>query len=298
MASVRACYMTGCGSSNIMGEYFFDIKSSGTMTHSYIQSFGMGKDSEYKAFDTYIKTLKGELAPLIMLLDTYNTLESGIVNAIDAFKNNGIDDSYKGIYGIRIDSGNLLELSKKCRKILKENGFNNAKIILTGGLDEEKIKWLMENKAEVDIFGVGDAISIPKKIFTTVYKMSKSDEQDVMKISDEEQKTSYPGDKNLYRKYGNNRITDIITLSGEREEEELQKDPLVRRLTMDFIVNGKKLEKNVKLLELEESRKYYEKNIEKFSAYSTENFILNKDFSSVDVCPSKELEKLVSKLKK
>ena len=230
------------------------------MTHAYIQGFGMEKESEYKAFDVYIKTFKEEKKPLIMLIDTYDTLKRGIVNAIAAFEANGIDDSYEGIYGIRIDSGNLEKLSKKCRELLLERGFYKAKIILTSGLDERKIKKLLENNAEADIFGVGDAISLPEKILSTVYKMSHIDGKDVMKVSNDEGKMSYPGNKNVYRLYEAGNVTDVVTLTEGGEEIGLKCGGNAKKLTVDYIIDGKICEDNVKLLNLEESKKYYESN--------------------------------------
>ena len=257
MSMTKACYMTGCIShSNLMGEYFYNLKSTGTMTHGFIQSFGMDKDSEYRAFDQFIKTYSHKKYPLVMLVDTYDTMKSGITAAIRAFKDNGINDGYEGMYGIRIDSGNLEELSKKCRKILNENGFFKAKIILTGGLDEKRIKELIENGAEVDVFGVGDAIALPEKEISTVYKMSKIGETDVMKISDEEEKTSLPGSKVLYRIYENDDFTDVVML-----EKEMPKGKNVKKLTVDYIKNGEKIEENNRLLGLEEAKKYYEDNL-------------------------------------
>ena len=191
-----------------------------------------------------------------MLVDTYDTMKSGITAAIKAFRDNGINDGYEGMYGIRIDSGNLEELSKKCRKILNENGFFKAKIILTGGLDEKRIKELIENGAEVDIFGVGDAIALPEKEISTVYKMSKIGETDVMKISDEEEKTSLPGSKVLYRIYENDDFTDVVML-----EKETPEGKNVKKLTVDYIKNGEKIEENYRLLGLEEAKKYYEDNL-------------------------------------
>lgn len=260
MSITRASYMTGCGSSNIIGEYFYNLRSTGTMTHAYIQGFGMEKESEYKAFDVYIKTFKEEKKPLIMLIDTYDTLKRGIVNAIAAFEANGIDDSYEGVYGIRIDSGNLEKLSKKCRELLLERGFYKAKIILTSGLDERKIKKLLENNAEADIFGVGDAISLPEKILSTVYKMSHIDGKDVMKVSNDEGKMSYPGNKNVYRLYEAGNVTDVVTLTEGGEEIGLKCGGNAKKLTVDYIIDGKICEDNVKLLNLEESKKYYESN--------------------------------------
>ncbi len=264
MSVVKAAYITGCSSSSLMGEYYYSLESMGTMTHSYIQSFGMGRKAEYKAFDVYIKTFRKKGKPLIMLVDTYDTLKSGILNAIEAFKNNSINDTYEGSYGIRIDSGNLYELSKECRKILKKNGFHEAKIILTGGLTEEKIRKMVKNGVEADVFGVGDFISVPEKILTAVYKMSRIDEEDVMKISNGKEKMSYPGNKNLYRMYEEEGITDIVTIQGEDREKELEGLSYVEKLTRDFIVDGKRKEENCKLLSLEETKKYYERNMSYF----------------------------------
>lgn len=286
MAMTKAAYIAGCIShSNIMGEYFQNLKSTGTMTHGFIQSFGMEKNSEYKAFDMFIKKYKNEKQPLIMLVDTYNTLKSGILNAVNAFKNNNINDEYKGTYGIRIDSGNLEELSKKCRRILNENGFYNAKIILTGSLNEKKIRKLIENGAEVDTFGVGDSIALPEKEISTVYKMSVINGNDVMKISDDKQKMSLPGDKKIYRVHGNNDFSDIIMLEKEqykgketgqkflinednilereqyKREEQSKKGNNIRKLTVDYIIDGEKNEENCRLLELGETKKYYDSNL-------------------------------------
>ncbi|BBM35584.1 nicotinate phosphoribosyltransferase [Pseudoleptotrichia goodfellowii] len=262
MAMTKASYIAGCIShSNIMGEYFYDLKSTGTMTHGYVQSFGTEKDSEYRAFDTFIKTCKDEKLPLIMLTDTYSVLKSGIHSAIRAFRDNNINDDYEGIYGIRIDSGNLLNLSKKCREILDDEGFRKAKIILTGGIDEGKIRRLMKQGVQADMFGVGDAIALPKKEISTVYKMSRIEQTDVMKISDDKGKMSYPGDKEIYRTYKNNNFFDVVTLKDEKEEMEILKKEKYRKLTLDFIIDGEKIEENIELLGLTETKRYYENNV-------------------------------------
>ena len=104
----------------------FDYGSTGTMAHSYVTSFGCSVNGEFEAFDTYIKTHKGE--PLILLIDTYDTLKCGILNAMRAYRENGIDNSYGNVYGIRLDSGDLAYLSAECRKTLDENGFTDCKI--------------------------------------------------------------------------------------------------------------------------------------------------------------------------
>ena len=240
-----------------MGEYLYDLKSVGTMTHGFIQSFGMEKDAEYKAFDMFIKTYRDKKQALVMLIDTYDTLNSGIDSAVKAFKANKINDGYEGSYGIRIDSGNLEDLSQKCRKILDKNGFYKAKIILTSGLDEEKIETLIKNKAKVDTFGVGDAIALPKKEISTVYKMAKINENAVMKISDESSKTSLPENKDLYRVYENNDFYDVVAL----EDEKLENTGNIKKLTIDYISEGEKLLENYELLDLKKAKEYYDSNL-------------------------------------
>ena len=258
MTMTKASYVAGCIShSNLAAEYLYDLKSTGTMTHGFIQTFGMGESAEYKAFDAFIKMYRNKNQALIMLIDTYDTLESGIISAVKAFKDNGIDDKYEGMYGIRIDSGNLEKLSKECRKILDKNGFYKAKIVLTSGLDDKKIGNLIKNQAEVDVFGVGDAIALPEREISTVYKMSKINENDVMKISDESGKTSLPGNKDLYRVYENQDFYDVVAL----EEEKLGNTENIQKITINYVENGKKIEKNYELLDLKKAKEYYDSNL-------------------------------------
>ena len=258
MTMTKASYVAGCIShSNLAAEYFYDLKSTGTMTHGFIQTFGMGESAEYKAFDAFIKMYRNKNQALIMLIDTYDTLESGIISAVKAFKDNGIDDEYEGMYGIRIDSGNLEKLSKECRKILDKNGLYKAKIVLTSGLDDKKIANLIKNQAEVDVFGVGDAIALPEREISTVYKMSKIGENNVMKISDESGKTSLPGNKELYRVYENQDFYDVVAL----EEEKLGNIENIQKITINYIENGKKIEKNYELLDLKKAKEYYDSNL-------------------------------------
>ena len=258
MTMTKASYVAGCIShSNLAAEYLYDLKSTGTMTHGFIQTFGMGESAEYKAFDAFIKMYRNKNQALIMLIDTYDTLESGIISAVKAFKDNGIDDEYEGMYGIRIDSGNLEKLSKECRKILDKNGLYKAKIVLTSGLDDKKIVNLIKNQAEVDVFGVGDAIALPEREISTVYKMAKINENNVMKISDESGKTSLPGNKDLYRVYENQDFYDVVAL----EEEKLGNTENIQKITINYIENGKKTEKNYELLDLKKAKEYYESNL-------------------------------------
>ena len=104
------------------------------MAHSFVTAYGSTVEGEYNAFCDYIRTHRGE--NIILLIDTYDTLKCGIKNAIRAFRDNGIDDSYSKGYGIRLDSGDLAYLSQEVRNILDEHGMKGCKIFATNGLDE------------------------------------------------------------------------------------------------------------------------------------------------------------------
>ena len=289
MTMTKASYVAGCIShSNLAAEYLYDLKSTGTMTHGFIQTFGMGESAEYKAFDAFIKMYRNKNQALIMLIDTYDTLESGIISAVRAFKDNGIDDEYEGMYGIRIDSGNLEKLSKECRKILDKSGLYKAKIVLTSGLDEKKIETLIKNNAKVDIFGVGDAIALPEREISTVYKMSKINENDVMKISDESGKISLPGNKELYRIYESEDFYDVVAL----EEEKVENEKNIKKITINYIVNGKKIDKNYELLELKKAKEYYDNNLIYLKKIYNENLKMRR------VKLSEKLDKLKDNLLK
>ena len=196
----KAAIIAGCAStSNILTGTTTGYGSTGTMAHSYVTSFGCSVAGEYEAFDTYIKTHKGE--PLIMLIDTYDTLRCGILNAIKAFRNNGIDNSYEGGYGVRLDSGDLAYLSAECRRLLDEHGLTNCKIFATNSLDEYLITDLERQGACIDCYGVGDAIATSKAnpCFGNVYKLVEIDGQAVLKRSEDKIKLINPGFQITYR---------------------------------------------------------------------------------------------------
>lgn len=196
----KAAIIGGCAStSNILTDAMFGYPSSGTMAHSYINSFGCSVAGEYHAFDTYIKTHRNE--GLILLVDTYDTLKCGIRNAVKAFKDNNIDDNYGPGYGIRLDSGDLAYLSVECRKILDENGLRKCKIFATNSLDEYLITDLEIQGASIDAYGVGDAIATSKAApcFGNVYKLVQIDGQAVLKRSEDKIKLVNPGFQQTYR---------------------------------------------------------------------------------------------------
>ena len=290
----KAAIIGGCAShSNIVTEYKYGIPSVGTMAHSYIQAFGVGSQAEKKAFDTFIKHRKERKAnSLLLLIDTYSTLKTGIKNAIAAFKDAGIDDSYNGTYGIRIDSGDLAYLSKKCREELDNAGLKKAKIFLTNSLNEDLIKSLKEQGAFVDVYGVGDSIAVSKSYpcFGGVYKIVEIDNQPVIKLSEDVIKVSNPGFKEIYRIYDKAGLAyaDLITLVGKdsdkekmlagetfkiRDEKYEFKCSLLKsgeysfkKLTRSYVKNGVINEEEYEqLFDVMNSQKYYLENLKTIS---------------------------------
>lgn len=290
----KAAVIGGCAShSNIVTEYKYGIPSVGTMAHSYVQAFGVGSAAEKKAFDIFIKHRKTRKSnSLLLLIDTYNTLKTGIKNAIDAFKDAGIDDSYEGSYGVRIDSGDLAYLSKKCREELDNAGLKKAKIFLTNSLNEELIKSLKEQGACVDMYGVGDAIAVSKSYpcFGGVYKIVEINNEPVMKLSEDVIKISNPGFKEVYRIYDKYGLAyaDLITLVGhdsdkekmilgetfkiQDEEYEFKSSTIkkgeysYKKLTLEYVHNGKINAKEYnKLSNVMDSQKYYFDNLKTVS---------------------------------
>ncbi|MCX5773873.1 MAG: nicotinate phosphoribosyltransferase [Fusobacteria bacterium] len=218
----KAAYIGGCEShSNLVTEYLFDITSIGTMAHSYVQSFGNGKLAEFHAFKVFLKHRKPLGQHLILLIDTFDTLKIGIKNAINAFQDEGIDNNYRGNYGVRIDSGDLATLSITCRNELDRAGLTKAKIILTSSLDENLIRSIKQQGAKVDLFGVGDSIAVSKSnpCFGGVYKLSQIDNSPVIKLSGDIFKVTNPGAKCIYRIYQNEKaVADIIALQESDKE--------------------------------------------------------------------------------
>lgn len=196
----KAAIIAGCSnSSNILTGVMFDCGSTGTMAHSYVTSYGCTVKGEYKAFDSYIKTHRGE--PIILLIDTYDTLRCGILNAIKALKDNGIDNSYPQGYGVRLDSGDLAYLSIKCRDLLDKYGLTGCKIFATNSLDEYLITDLERQGARIDSYGVGDAIATSKECpcFGNVYKLVQIGSTPVLKRSEDRIKLINPGFQVTYR---------------------------------------------------------------------------------------------------
>ncbi len=217
----RAAIIGGAvGTSCTAASEKFHVPASGTMAHSWIQSF----DNEYEAFKAY-----AELYPNngTYLIDTYHTLQSGLPNAIKVF-----DEVLKpqGIrpVAVRLDSGDLAYLSKKVRVILDEAGYPDCKICATNALDENLISSLIEQDAKIDLFGVGENLITAKSdaIFGGVYKLAAMEKDGKMipkiKISENVEKITNPSFKKVYRFYSketNYALADVIMLKNEKEPE-------------------------------------------------------------------------------
>ena len=203
----KAAYIAGCSNgSNTLSKIDMNVPCTGTMAHSYVTAFaakhGNGPKAEYYAFKNYIETHRGE--SLIMLIDTYDTLKSGIKMAIKAFKDCGITNDYP-FFGVRLDSGDLAYLADECRKELDKAGYTKCKIGATNGLDEYSIRELESQTDNIDFYGVGDAIAVPKFNTGCVYKLVSLNETPVIKMSEDKIKITNPG--NLYTL----RLTDVET---------------------------------------------------------------------------------------
>ena len=205
--------MAGCvGTSNMLAADMLNMKGMGTQAHSWIESY----ESELEAFKAYARTYPNNC---ILLVDTIDTLRSGIPNAIKTFeymKENGLPVDH---IGIRIDSGDLAYLSKETRKMLDEAGFPQAKICLSNGLTAETIETLINQGAKFDSLGVGDNISKPEGRMGCVYKEvalnTDGTWEPKIKLSNDTIKIVNPGFKKLYRAYDKETgyaIADIMDL--------------------------------------------------------------------------------------
>ncbi len=213
----RSAYIAGCtGTACTMTDKLFGIPALGTMAHSWIQMF----DSEYEAFKAYAECYPADCT---LLIDTYNVLKSGLVNAIKVFDEVIAPKGFRP-KGVRIDSGDVTYLSKKIRKALDEAGYPDCKIVVSNSLDEYIIRDTIMQGACIDSFGVGErlitASSAP--VFGGVYKLVAVEKNGEIipkiKISENSAKITTPGFKQVYRLYNNETgkaIADVVTLHDE-----------------------------------------------------------------------------------
>ena len=237
--------MAGCkGTSNVIAADMMNMKALGTMAHSYIESF----DTELEAFKRFALNNPDNAT---LLVDTYDTLRSGVPNAIETFKM--LDKkNIKANIGIRIDSGDLAYLSKEARRMLDDAGFPDAKIVLSNGLTAETIETLINQGAKFDSLGVGDNISKPAGRMGCVYKevALKYNKKYIpkIKLSNDTIKIVNPGYKKLYRAIDATTgyaIADVMTLYNKK----INLDDLVIVCPTDKLKN-KRLD-NIKLVELQ-----------------------------------------------
>ena len=199
----RAAYIGGCtGTACTLTDELYGVPAGGTMAHSWVQMF----ESEYDAFRAYC-----ELYPdnPTLLVDTYNTLRSGIPNAIKVFREVLLPQG-KTKCAIRLDSGDISYLSKKARHMLDEAGLTECKITASNALDEKLIRDLMMQGAQVDTFGVGERLitSSDSPVFGGVYRLvavenAEGDIEPKIKVSENAAKITNPHFKKIYRFYDN-----------------------------------------------------------------------------------------------
>ncbi len=199
----RAAYIGGCnGTACTISDQLFGVYAGGTMAHAWVQMF----DTEYEAFKAYCKLFPNNAT---LLVDTYNTLKSGVPNAIRVFnevlKPLGIQKC-----GIRLDSGDMAYLSREARKLLDAAGWTECQISVSNSLDEYIIQDLLHQGAKIDMFGVGERLITARSepVFGGVYKLTAVENDDgtitpKIKISENIGKITNPHFKKLYRFFGN-----------------------------------------------------------------------------------------------
>ena len=230
--------MAGCvGTSNIIAADMLNLKAMGTQAHSWIESY----PTELDAFISYANTYPNNC---ILLVDTIDTLRSGIPNAIKTFKymeENGLNTNN---IGIRIDSGDLAYLSKQARKMLDDAGFSQAKICLSNGLTAETIETLINQGAKFDSLGVGDNISKPEGRMGCVYKevalKTENEYEPKIKLSNDTIKIVNPGYKKLYRLYDNDTgyaVADVMTLYNNELDKKYEDKDLIIVCPTDKLKN-------------------------------------------------------------
>ncbi len=215
----RAAYIAGCaGTSNVLTDKKYGVPAMGTMAHSWVQMF----DSELEAFKAYARSYPDDTT---LLIDTYNVLRSGLPNAIKTF-DEVLKPMGKRPKGVRIDSGDITYLSKKCRKILDDAGYSDCAIVASNSLDEYIIRDMLIQGAKIDSFGVGERLitSRSNPVMGGVYKLSGIEDENgevipKIKISENVAKITTPCFKQVYRLYDRSTskaIADVITLHDEK----------------------------------------------------------------------------------
>ncbi len=270
----RAAVIGGCiGTSNVLSGQMFHVPVLGTHAHSWIMSF----PDEYTAFKTYARMYPNSC---LLLVDTYDVLKSGVPNAIRVFEEMREEGIPLTRYGIRIDSGDLAYLSKEAYKMLSAAGFDDAVISASSDLDEYLIDSLKAQDAKINSWGVGTNLITSKDnpAFGGVYKLAAVKNADSntfipkIKLSENTEKVTNPGDKTIYRIYGKSTgkiRADLICLADETfdpEETLIIFDPVdtwkktrvlggtyeLRELLIPVIKEGKRVYQSPSVMELRE----------------------------------------------
>ena len=255
----RAAYIGGCaGTACTISDQLYGVPAGGTMAHAWVQMF----DTEYEAFKTYCETYPTNAT---LLVDTYNTLKSGVPNAIRAF-NEVLRPMGISKCGIRLDSGDMAYLSQKARKMLDEASWPECQISVSNSLDERLIQNLFLQGAQIDMFGVGERMITAKSepVFGGVYKLTavENDKGEIIpkiKCSENVEKITIPHFKKVYRLYNRDNgkaIADYMTVHDEVVDENeplMLFDPYAtwktknvcnfeaRELLVPVFLNGKKV---------------------------------------------------------
>lgn len=294
----RASIISGFdGTSLVKAGKEFNIPVIGTHAHSYVQSY----DCEYDAFLQYAQHHDN----ITFLVDTYDVINSGIPNALKA-----ISSSDKKLDAIRIDSGDLAQLSKASRKLLDKHGFNDVKIIVSNDLDENTIVELQKQNAPIDAYGIGtklvscDGSSSLGAVYKLVNIVDNGVSKDVIKLSNTKAKITTPGVKTVYRLYDNNgyAIADVIAPFNMNfaDNIDLYNDNFVlnhenysfsqvRQLLQPIILDGNKnnIETNVDNL-----KQYNKKMLDEFD----ERFLRHAKPEIYPICLNQDIYNLKMKL--
>lgn len=254
----RAAVVGGFDStSNVRSGRDYDIPISGTMAHSFVQRY----DNEIDSFRDFADVRPDDC---VLLVDTYNTLKSGVPNAIKVAKE--LEERGYRLKGIRLDSGDLAWLSKESRRMLDAAGLDYVKIAASNQIDENVIKSLIEQGARIDVFGVGTSLVTgrPDAAIDGVYKLSYANNEPRLKLSETIEKINLPGKKQVFRLLnsdGNFYGGDVVTLENETDVDimfhptdplkslelgRFRKVPLLKKV----VENGKRLYRRKDLKEI------------------------------------------------
>jgi len=276
VVGAKYAIIAGCvGTSCYEAAKKYNLNIMGTMAHSHIMKY----DTEYEAFLDFAKTFPNNS---VFLVDTIDTLKSGVVNAIKVNKEYLIPNGYR-LKGIRLDSGDLAYLSKECRRMLDEAGMEDCKICVSNSLDEYLIKDLLDQGAKIDSFGVGENLITSKScpVFGGVYKLVATLENGEIspriKISENEIKITNPGVKKVYRffdKDTNYALADLVCLEDElvdkneytiidekhRWKSKTLTNYYLKDMLQPIFINGKQV---YEMPTVEESKKHCKEELEK-----------------------------------